>query len=519
MTPAVAVCYLVWRPLGVDCVKRFLRSYREHPAGCPHELVLILNGFESVGDTDAYLALMEGLPCSLVRTPHPMVDLAAYHHAAGQLAHDYVCFLNSYSEIQQAGWLQMLLTAAEKDDVGVVGVAGSLESASTLQRFFGSETSSAEAQRRIQAYPTFPNPHVRTSVFMLRRLLWLAFDASSSVTKEDTYLNECGQHGLTRFVQERGLIPVVVGRDGVVWQVASWAESGTFRTLGHPNLLIFEKQSRHFDEASPVDQAQLHEISFGTMTGLRDAELSRRFVLYLERLRPDKHPEHLLPMHWQVGAGLEKSIHDVLGQAAERLQTWGVPITVDTVPGDNAVGFLRADDEAFAARVQLGARPGGADEFWQFDGAGQVLSRQAAGSRPLSAVHELHPALCVIEASLRLNQRLALRYRRRGQALLHARAATLEDFVTRFLRYFPDFAESHILAGHWCLQAGDVAQAAIHYQRSIEIDPGYGEATVGLARCSLRTGDRALVHDHLERWVRQKPFDLQARWLLYRIRR
>ena len=41
----IAVFHIVWQPFGLEVFRKFLASYRAHPAGQAHELVLLFKGF------------------------------------------------------------------------------------------------------------------------------------------------------------------------------------------------------------------------------------------------------------------------------------------------------------------------------------------------------------------------------------------------------------------------------------------------------------------------------------------
>ena len=100
--------------------------------------------------------------------------------------------------------------------------------------------------RSVGRVARFPNPHLRSNAFLLRRSLFVEFAAQARFprTKRDTHRLESGRKGLTRFMQSRGLAPVVVGRDHQAYASAQWIEARTFRTPGQPNLLISDNQTR-----------------------------------------------------------------------------------------------------------------------------------------------------------------------------------------------------------------------------------------------------------------------------------
>jgi hypothetical protein len=52
----------VRRQNGLAPLDRFLVSYRAHPAGAAHELVILFKGFRGDGGTQGHDALLEGLP-------------------------------------------------------------------------------------------------------------------------------------------------------------------------------------------------------------------------------------------------------------------------------------------------------------------------------------------------------------------------------------------------------------------------------------------------------------------------
>ena len=133
----IAVIHLVWGPLGPRPLREFLASYRRHPAGIEHELVLLLNGV-SDAQRAALDRELEGVEHRQLTLPKPVQDLAAYRQAAELLGHERVCFLNSYSTILAPDWLAKLSHALEMPGAGLVAATGSWASARSaiLNAFF-----------------------------------------------------------------------------------------------------------------------------------------------------------------------------------------------------------------------------------------------------------------------------------------------------------------------------------------------------------------------------------------------
>jgi hypothetical protein len=178
----IGLVHLVWAPLGPGPLRAFLRSYSEHPAGADHELVILLNGVgvELAGDgrpgepplsRETLLDELRGTEHRLIELETPVLDLAAYGVAARSLEHPRLCFLNSYSVILGDSWLGHLAAAADLPGVGLAGATGSWESKAELIGGGAEEWvyQLVKLREKRREYPRFPNPHIRTTAFLIER--------------------------------------------------------------------------------------------------------------------------------------------------------------------------------------------------------------------------------------------------------------------------------------------------------------------------------------------------------------
>jgi hypothetical protein len=265
----IGLVHLVWAPLGVDPLREFLRSYHAHPAGTEHELVIVLNGAGAnrlaSRAREELLEELTGTEHRLIVLGRPVLDLAAYGQAARQLACENACFLNSYSVILADEWLGELSAALAEPDVGIVGASGSWESQAEWirgrARYWPQQLVAVRHARR--DYPRFPNPHIRTSAFMLDRRVFLEISDERAATKRATYLLESGRLSITSRIQAQGLRSVVVGRDGRRYDVEEWAASHTFRSGEQENLLVADNQTRAYQIASASQRRRFARDSWG----------------------------------------------------------------------------------------------------------------------------------------------------------------------------------------------------------------------------------------------------------------
>jgi hypothetical protein len=200
-------------------VERFLSSYRRHPAGRGHKLLIALKGTGTPPSVEA----------ETLTVPNDCLDLGSYLWVARNVRAPRYLFLNTSSVILADRWLEQL----DRHLGGEVGIVGAT----------GSHGGSVDGTR------SYPNPHMRTTAFMIERKLMLELDWHEPVlTKEDAYAAENGPRSITTQILERGLGAVVVGRDGCGYPVERWYESNTFWSGDQGNLLIADKATLDYPD-------------------------------------------------------------------------------------------------------------------------------------------------------------------------------------------------------------------------------------------------------------------------------
>jgi hypothetical protein len=250
-----AVVHLVWAPLGPEPLVRFVASLRRHRSGCDHRLAVVFNGFDG-RPAPAYTAALEGVEHEAVILPEPVQDLVAYRMAADRVDAGAMCFVNSYGEVLVDGWLARLDAARREPGAGIVGASGSWESAAS------SAPLALRLQRHLR-FPRFPNPHMRTSAFMLDRGLLLDLDWSGAQTKLGALRLESGRRSLSRQVLARGLGLWVVDRDGRRWEPEQWPASRTFRSGEQEGLLVGDNRTEQYRVAGAAERAELARMAWG----------------------------------------------------------------------------------------------------------------------------------------------------------------------------------------------------------------------------------------------------------------
>lgn len=272
---------------GIEPARLFLQSYFAHPAGYEHELVLVSKGWDGIENREELDDLATSAGARIIELPDDGYDFGAYFRAAAHLDSEYLFFLNTHSRIIGDNWLGLLMLAANNSDVGLAGCTGSwgvIVPSWRLGLSFASHRLKSKryldtfkyllwgvfeyAKLRIKAFrrfPTFPNPHIRTNAFLVRRNVFLGFVAARKLPKNklDCYALESGYDGLTRYVSRCGLKSVVIGADAVARGPRIWWEAETFAVPGQKFLLISDNRTREYETSTLEKRRELELLFWG----------------------------------------------------------------------------------------------------------------------------------------------------------------------------------------------------------------------------------------------------------------
>lgn len=252
----ICVVHLVRKKNGLEPFQLFIDSYVKNPAGIDHELLMIYKGFYRKTDIAPYEELLKDIPHSFLTVADIGFDIRPYFIAAEKHHSKYFCFLNSFSVILDKDWLLKLYRHFSQPGVGLVGATGSwqgLQSPARKKRALWKKILRPLVLWYLKMnFPLFPNYHVRTNAFMIARNNMLKIQCGLLLTKFQAYCFESGKNSLTRQVDQMGLRPVIVGKDGKGYDKSEWSMSNTFWRGTQHNLLISDNQTRKYDTASPV---------------------------------------------------------------------------------------------------------------------------------------------------------------------------------------------------------------------------------------------------------------------------
>ena len=270
---------------GLDAADAFFTAYKTYPAGCEHDLIVICKGWYDAEERRRLFKMAYDIGAEIVSMPDQGLDFGAYMRIAPSLPHDWVCFLSTNSRPLVKDWLKkMFIVAQGSEDIGLVGPTGSLGSIAGIYvprisfSGLGSVIQYLVLPLRVakslllyiiklRDFKSFPNPHIRSSSFMVKTCLFKAFSSVRSIpnSKYGAYILESGRRGLSRYILRQGYSIRVVGADGISYEYPQWHESCTFRSGSQSNLLIADRQTDVYKSSDSKARLIVEEVTWGNM--------------------------------------------------------------------------------------------------------------------------------------------------------------------------------------------------------------------------------------------------------------
>lgn len=284
----ICVAHLVRYCNDISLFKNFIESYKRHSAGIPHDLIIILKGFsENSSDINIYTKLLVDLDYQIFYINDDGFDITAYHKLANQYNYYGYCFLNSNSQIIADDWLNLLNEALIKKNIGLVGATGSYQSFATPMtpiKTFKNHSRRKEGLiwatgvfmiiylnylKHILKYriyfDKFPNYHIRTNAFMIKRTVFLNLCVGEFLTKLDAYKFESGKNGLSKQIVNMGLDILVVGKNGKFYKKEEWSLSNTFWQGNQSNLLVSDNQTKAYENSNEESKELYRYHAWGNL--------------------------------------------------------------------------------------------------------------------------------------------------------------------------------------------------------------------------------------------------------------
>ena len=253
----VVVCYLFTCFDRQTSIEKFIKHYRKYNSGIDHNLLIC---FKMLKENDILLIknFLKKVNYTLFIDPVETndFDFGSYKRVA-QLHYDkQILFLNSHSYPICDDWLSILLN--NNDINTLIGTSASNESIydtfklKKRYKFFSYLFKKFFLKKK---FNSFPNPHIRTSSFLIYGQLFLNYMKDKNIkSKENAWEIESGKKSLTNYFKQKKYPVYIVNSDGKKFTETNWMYSETYCYSKQSKSIISDKHTRKYLSLSEKDR-------------------------------------------------------------------------------------------------------------------------------------------------------------------------------------------------------------------------------------------------------------------------
>ena len=249
MNKKILVCYLFTSFDNKQSFINFLKHYKINTAGANHSLLIcfkLLNKQKIL----FFRNLLKGI--KYIEFIDPILfndfDFGSYKRVSERYRSHTIFFLNSHSYPLKKNWLKKLLYYYKEKTL--IGTSASNESLLTSLKFKKIHKIISFLIKFIRIkkkFKSFPNPHIRTSSFLIKGADFISFIKNKKITsKEDAWFIESGLDGLTNYFKKKNYNIFVINSDGLKFTENNWKLSETYNYLKQSKSLISDKHTRKY---------------------------------------------------------------------------------------------------------------------------------------------------------------------------------------------------------------------------------------------------------------------------------
>ena len=257
MKKKILVSYLFTKFDQEESIDAFKKNYLKFSSGYDHDLLICFKMLDekkieyikkNLNDLN-YISFVD----YVLKNDY---DFGSYKRIAEKYPDRDIFFLNSHSFPVCNDWLNKLMKF--KDNITLIGTSASNESlidSLVLKKKYKVLSYLIKKLIYSKYFNKFPNPHIRTSSFLIYSQIFLDFMADKKTnTKLDAWKIESGIGSLTNYFKDNNYNIYVVNSDGNKFEEMNWKLSETYNYYEKSKLIISDKHTRKYDELSENDK-------------------------------------------------------------------------------------------------------------------------------------------------------------------------------------------------------------------------------------------------------------------------
>jgi len=261
----VIIAYLSSGFVNIKSLKKFLVNFKKNKPGYPHELIICLKLLKK-SEKKKRMKLIKNYKIFFD-------DEKINDHEWGTLKrlcilnkNRRIFWMNDHSYPVNKNWLKKIMKYDKKNIF--LGTSGSYSSHLSNSFYRHKNDSYLKAIIKIVFFfftvPRFPNPHVRTTGFLINSNDYVEFIKSKWIrNKLQSFLIESGKNSLTNFFKRKNYDIFIVNKDGKKFNLNSMKKSCTFAFKNQTKFLISDNHIRIYSKLSSKKKAQRSKHVWG----------------------------------------------------------------------------------------------------------------------------------------------------------------------------------------------------------------------------------------------------------------
>lgn len=260
------VAYLFTKYDDVSSLLKFIKNYKERPAGKKHKLLICFKLLDK-----NKISLLESLLKNIkyIRYIDPNqfndFDFGSYKRIAKLYPNFDILFLNSHSYPNTDLWLSKLLKYHTKNTLTASsGSYESLYSSLKLKKFYKIFSFLKKKRDFKNKFYPFPNPHIRTANFLIRGSVFFNFIRNKRIfNKADAWQIESGKNNLTRYYNRKSYNIFIINSDGKKFTLDNCKYSQTYNFGKSTKNIISDKHTRKYFQLNSYEKKKFELNSWG----------------------------------------------------------------------------------------------------------------------------------------------------------------------------------------------------------------------------------------------------------------
>lgn len=268
MNKDILVCYLFTKFDKIDDLSKFIEYYKLNNPGVSHILLICFKNVSNIDKNKCIEILDKNIDSYDIFDDDHMnndFDFGSYLRISLEFKNRIIFFLNATSFPISNNWLKLIKD--HYNEKTIIATSASYEShlsSLRLKKFYKFLSFGFKYLRNYFFFNKFPNPHIRTTGFMINSNdLVLFLKDKICKDKFDAWKIESGKNNLTQFFLKKEFKILLVNSDGNIFEKDKWAESNTYFYKEKSKLIISDKHTRKYDLMSNHDKKKLLKNVWG----------------------------------------------------------------------------------------------------------------------------------------------------------------------------------------------------------------------------------------------------------------